>query len=92
MKYINMQQQIINTQKNTTKTMTLYIMYSDANSLYGCACLKKLSVDNFEWKKKISKFKENFIRNYDEDSGEGYILEVEVDSKYIKMTGPQDFY
>ena len=67
---------------------SLYIMYSAANSLYGCACLKKLSVDNFEWKKKISKFKENFIRNYDEDSGEEYILEVEVDSKYIKMTGP----
>ena len=37
-------------------------------------CLKKLSVDNFEWKKKISKFKENFIKNYDEDSGKGIYL------------------
>ena len=27
----------------------------------------------------LSQFKENFIKNYDEDSNKGYFLEVEVE-------------
>ena len=30
-------------------------------------------------KKKINKFNEDFIKNYDEDSDKGYILEVDVE-------------
>ena len=33
-------------------------------------------------KKYISKFNEDFIKNYDEDSDKGYILEVDVE--YLK--------
>ena len=29
---------------------------------------QKLSVDGFKWKKNISKFNEDFIKNYDKDS------------------------
>ena len=40
---------------------------------------QKLPVDSFEWKKNMSKFKENFFKNHDEDSDKGYILEVDVE-------------
>ena len=35
-----------------------------------------------KWKKNMLKFNENFIKNYDEDSDKGYVLEVDV--KYPK--------
>ena len=54
--------------------------YLDANNLYGWAMSQKLPVRNFKWIEKgdISKFNEAFIKNYDEDSDKGYILEVDV--------------
>ena len=42
---------------------------------------QKVPVDGFEWKK-MSKSNESSIKNYDEDSDVGYILEVDV--KYPK--------
>ena len=55
-----------------------YTMYLDANNFYGWA----ISVDRFEWKKNVSKSIEKFVKNYDEDSDKGYILEEYV--KYRK--------
>ena len=40
--------------------------------------LQKLLVNNFECIKDTSQFKEDFIKNYNEESDEGYFLEVEV--------------
>ena len=42
---------------------------------------QKLPVRNFKWigKDDISKFDEEFIKNYDEDSDQGCILEVDVE-------------
>ena len=40
---------------------------------------QKLPVNGFKWVKNVSKFDENFIKNYDEDSDKGYILEVDVE-------------
>ena len=40
---------------------------------------QKLPVNNFEWIKDTSQFNENFIKNYNEESDEGYFLEVDVD-------------
>ena len=45
-----------------------YLMYLDANNLYGQAMSQKLPVDCFKWMKKLSKFYEDFIKNYDENS------------------------
>ena len=56
-----------------------YIQYLYANNLYGWAMSQKLPVDGFKWKENISKFNEDFIKNYDEDSNKGYILEVDVE-------------
>ena len=48
------------------------IEYLDANNLYGWAMSQKLHVNGFKWvkkkKKKKSKFNEDFIKKYDEDS------------------------
>ena len=55
-----------------------YLQYWDVNNLYGWAMLQKLPVNNFEWIKDTSQFNEDFIKNYNEESDEGYFLEVDV--------------
>ena len=66
--------------KNYNKdVMSSYLMYSDANNLYGWAMSQKLPVNGFKWVKNLSKFNEIFIRNYDETSNKGYFLEEDVD-------------
>ena len=55
-----------------------YIQYWDVNNLYDWAMSQKLSVNNFEWIKDTSQFNEYFIKNYNEESDEGYFLEVDV--------------
>ena len=59
-----------------------FLQYLDDNNLYGWAMSQKLPVNGFKWKKNMSKFNEEFIKNYDEYSDKGYILEVDV--KYPK--------
>ena len=45
---------------------------------------QKLPVTCFKWKKNVSKLDGDFIRDYNEDSNKGYILEVDVESrKYL---------
>ena len=39
---------------------------------------QRLPVNNFEWIKDTSQFNEDFIKNYNEESDEGYFLEVDV--------------
>ena len=56
--------------KNYDKDMeSSYLEYLDANNFYGWAMSQKLPVNGFE-----SQFKEDFIKNYDEDSNKGYFL------------------
>ena len=62
---------------HSTKQST-YVMYVDANNLYGYAMSKKLPVDNFKWETDLSIFTEDFIKNYDEESDIGYLLFVDV--------------
>ena len=56
-----------------------YIMYLDANNLYGWAMSQNLPVNGFKWVKDLSEFNEIFIRNYNENSDKGYFLEEDVD-------------
>ena len=56
-----------------------HLMYLDANNLYRWAMSQKLPVDGFKWVKNLSKFNESFIKNYDENSDKGYILEIHVE-------------
>ena len=39
---------------------------------------RKLPVNSFEWIKNTSQFMEDFIKNYSEESDEGYFLKVDV--------------
>ena len=60
--------------KNYDKNIkSSYLMYLDANNLYGGLMSQKLPVNDFEWEENIHKFNENFIKNYDENSNEGYV-------------------
>ena len=62
--------------KNYNKNKdSLYLIYLDANNLYGWAMSQKLP------EKTASKFNKKGIRNYDEDSDKGYIF-----SKYMLNT------
>ena len=56
-----------------------YLLYLDANNLYGWAMSKKFPVNGFEWVNDLSIFNENFIKNYDENSDVGYFLEVDIE-------------
>ena len=55
-----------------------YVQYWDVNNLYGWAMSQKLPVNNFEWVKDTSQFREDFIKNYNEISDEGYFFEVDA--------------
>ena len=67
-----------NYDKNTESS---YLEYLDANNLYEWAMSQKLPVNDFEWVENddISEFNEDFIKNYNENSDIGYILEVDVE-------------
>ena len=57
---------------------SIYIIYLDANNLYGWAMTQYLPHDGFNWltKKEIDKFDLNSIK---ENSSIGYILEVDIE-------------
>ena len=42
-----------------------YLEYLDANNLYGYGMSQTLPINGFKWVKELSKFNEDFIRNYD---------------------------
>ena len=56
-----------------------YLMYLDANNLYGRAMSQKLPINGFKWVKELSKFNESFIKGYDENSDKENFLEVDVE-------------
>ena len=65
--------------KNYDKNIeSSYLAYLDMSNLYGWAVSQKLPVDGFEWVEDLSQFKEDFIKNYDENSDKGYFLKGDV--------------
>ena len=61
------------------KFESTYLMYLEANNLYGWAMSQKRPVNSFKWVKNLSTFNERFIKSYNENSNKGYFLEVDVD-------------
>ena len=60
-----------------------YLQYLDANNLYEYAMTKKLAFNGFKWSNP-NKYTSEFIKNYDEDSDKGYLLEVDIEyPKYL---------
>ena len=65
-----------------------YLECLDANNLHGYGMCKKLPVGSFKWldKDNISKFNDELIKKYDENSDIGYIFKVDVEyPKHIRM-------
>ena len=52
--------------------------YLNVNNLYGCAVPQKLPINGCKWVENTSQFNEDFIKSYNENSDEGYFLEVDV--------------
>ena len=66
--------------KNYDKSIeSSYLIYLDANNLYGWAMSQKLPVKGFKWVEDLSQFNEDFIKKYGENSDTGYFLEVDID-------------
>ena len=55
-----------------------YRIYWDASNFYGWAISQTLPVDGLKWKKNKSKFTQNFIQYYNDDSNKGYVSEIDV--------------
>ena len=66
----------------------------DSNNFHGQAISEKLPVNNFEWIKDTSQFNEDFMKNYNGESDEGYFLEVDVQllENYINARMVYQFY
>ena len=60
-----------------------YLMYLEANNLYGWAMSQKLPVDGFKWKKNIHKFDEDFIKNY--ERSQKILLIKQLISNYYEL-------
>lgn len=56
----------------------VYIMYLDANNLYGWAMIQCLPLDGYKYEKNLSKFTTEFIKNIPDDGDIGYVLEVDL--------------
>ena len=55
-----------------------YLKHWEENNSYGWAMSKRLHVNNFECIEDTSQFNEDFIKNYNEESDEGYFIKVNV--------------
>ena len=51
---------------------------------------QKLAVNGFKFVENLSKFKDRFIKNYNENSDKGYILEVDIEYPK-KLLNPQGY-
>ena len=56
-----------------------FLIYDDANNLYGFATCKKLPVSDFKWVDDLSIFTEDFIKDYDEEDDIRYLFIVDVE-------------
>ena len=68
-----------------------YLMYLDANNLYGWGMSQRLPVNGFEQMEQLSEFDGRFIKKYDENNDKGtlniqkiYLFFIEIYHFYLK--------
>ena len=65
--------------KNYDKNIeSSYLMYLDANNLYGWAMSQRLPIDGFKWLEDLSKFNESFIKKFNENSVKDILMAIEM--------------
>ena len=71
-----------------------YLTYLDTNNLYEWAMSQKLPVNGFKWVNNISRFNEDFMKNYNGNSDARYFLEVDVEypKNYVVLIKTYHFY
>ena len=52
---------------------------------------QKLAVIGFKWVEDLSQFNEYFIKNYEESSNKGYVLEVDIEYPKKLLSLHKDF-
>ena len=67
---------------NNENEESSYIQYWDISNLYGWIMSQKLPLNHFVGIKNTFEFNEDFIKNYNDESDEGYFLKVYV--QYLK--------
>ena len=78
---------------NHNEDIESYVVYLDANNLYGWAMSQKLLVNGFKWVENLSKFNEDLNKKYDENSNTRYFLEVDVEyPKHLILMRIYHFY
>ena len=66
--------------KNYNKNIeSSYLINLDANNLHGWAMSQKLPANGFKWENDLSRFNEDFLKNYNEDSDVECFLEVDIE-------------
>ena len=76
-KYAKANNKYINNYNKSIKSS--YLMYLDANNLYGWALSRKLPINGFKWENDLSWFNEKFIKDYDKNNDVGYFPEVDIE-------------
>ena len=61
-----------------------YLMFLDANNLYGWAMSQKLPVNVFEWVKNLSKFNEDFIKKS--------MIKIVIQDIFLKQMYPNTLF
>ena len=82
-KYSKANNKYMKTYDNTKEST--FLMYVDANNLYGWAMCEKLPINGFKWETDLSIFTSDFIKNYDSHSDMGYIF-------YLNINYPKELY
>ena len=57
---------------------SIFIVYLDANNLYGWGMSNKLPLESFKWETDLSIITDDFINNYDEKSYIGYLFYADI--------------
>ena len=81
--------------KNYDKNIeSSYLVYLDANNLYGWTMSQKLPINSFKQVKELSKFNESLIKNYDENSDKGMFLKqmLSIQKIYLYFIEIYHFY
>ena len=61
-----------------SQQLSSFLIDLDANNLYRWAMCKQIPIGGFMWAKNLNKYTSDFIKNYDEYSDLGYLIEVDV--------------